>query len=938
MKKLYLLLFCLIWAFSGLLAQSPLAFKYQAVARDANGQMYANQMVSLQFLFHEDSENGIVRYAEALQTQTSDFGKFAHDLGTGGPISGLPHDFSGLDWANHQYFLRVKLIVGGNEELIGVSQLLSVPYALYALQSGQGGGDDDPDPTNEIQQLSLNGNTLQLNPNGGSVDLPVAPNYTAGPGIQITGAVISNTGDPDPSDDLTNTSNAGGDISGVYSNLQINAGAVGSAELEDGAVTGTKIAQQSAATGQVLKWDGASWVPANDNGDSYSAGPGIDISGSTISNTGDPDPDDDLTNTSNAGGDVSGVYSNLQINAGAVTGDKIAQAGASTGQVLQWNGTTWIPADVSGDGWGGQIVQIEPTLGGDGTPSNPLRLSGQGASTGQILKWDGSSWTPQDDGFGGNMNGDVDGPIGSNEVTALRGRPLGGMPPTGANAGFAYVYDGAAWQLDTLQGDIQGRLSGATVTALRGRPLGGMPPTGANAGYAYVYDGTTWQLDTLQGDIQGRLSGATVTALRGRPLGGMPPTGANAGYAYVYDGATWQLDTLQGDITGTFTSATVSRIQNLPVDFSSGIGDGMVLTCVDNGGGLQFECRTPNGGGFSLPYSNSVNLNTTMFSLNNNFNTSNESVVGLNVSHRGPFAIKGSTDRDYSLFNLGGQGSPSTQLSNKSFYYPAGIYGENTSTNNDFAGAGVLGRAIAGNDNNRGVGGWFQGNSVGSMSISYKNGFASVVGYADQSGYAGYFKLYDPSGNGQAALYAESTNPQIWAGSFYGSVKMTGNLQVGNNLIVNGGVSSNVKNFLIDHPLDPANKFLVHTSVESPDMKNIYDGVVQTGPDGLATVQLPSYFDALNMDFRYQLTVIGQFAQAIIYEKIENNRFVIRTDKPDVEVSWQVTGIRKDPWAEANRTVVEPEKSPGEKGLYVNPEIYDQPNTMRIQFKKTNHQ
>ncbi|MCB0528780.1 MAG: hypothetical protein KDC65_09920, partial [Saprospiraceae bacterium] len=84
--------------------------------------------------------------------------------------------------------------------------------------------------------------------------------------------------------------------------------------------------------------------------------------------------------------------------------------------------------------------------------------------------------------------------------------------------------------------------------------------------------------------------------------------------------------------------------------------------------------------------------------------------------------------------------------------------------------------------------------------------------------------------------------------------------------------------------------------------------------------------------------VIGQFAQAIIYEKIENNRFVIRTDKPDVEVSWQVTGIRKDPWAEANRTVVEPEKSPGEKGLYVNPEIYDQPNTMRIQFKKTNHQ
>ncbi|HLF65796.1 MAG TPA: hypothetical protein VI603_18690 [Saprospiraceae bacterium] len=125
-----------------------------------------------------------------------------------------------------------------------------------------------------------------------------------------------------------------------------------------------------------------------------------------------------------------------------------------------------------------------------------------------------------------------------------------------------------------------------------------------------------------------------------------------------------------------------------------------------------------------------------------------------------------------------------------------------------------------------------------------------------------------------------------------GNVFSDGNMEITGILTVNGG-----KMFKIDHPLDPDNKYLIHSCVESPDMMNIYNGNVTTDANGFAQVLLPDYFEALNEEFRYQLTCIGQFAQAIIAEKISDNKFTIQTDKPNVEVSWQVTGVRHDPAA-----------------------------------------
>src|SRR5215471_12638745 len=146
-----------------------------------------------------------------------------------------------------------------------------------------------------------------------------------------------------------------------------------------------------------------------------------------------------------------------------------------------------------------------------------------------------------------------------------------------------------------------------------------------------------------------------------------------------------------------------------------------------------------------------------------------------------------------------------------------------------------------------------------------------------------------------------------------------GNVLIGGRLVKGSG------SFKIDHPLDPENKYLSHSFVESPDMMNIYNGVITTDSNGDAVVQLPEYFGALNRDFRYQLTVIGTFAKSIVAEKIADNHFRIKTSLPNVEVSWQVTGIRQDAYANSNRITVEEDKPESERGSYLHPEAFDQP-------------
>ena len=160
-----------------------------------------------------------------------------------------------------------------------------------------------------------------------------------------------------------------------------------------------------------------------------------------------------------------------------------------------------------------------------------------------------------------------------------------------------------------------------------------------------------------------------------------------------------------------------------------------------------------------------------------------------------------------------------------------------------------------------------------------------------------------------------------YAGYFYGPVRVTG------YLTKSGG------GFQIDHPLDPENKYLNHSFVESPDMKNIYDGVAVLDANGTRWVELPEWFEALNKDFRYQLTPIGAPGPNLyIAQRITDNRFKIAGGSAGMEVSWQVTGIRQDPWAEANHIPVEEDKAAEEVGFYLSPEAYGQPEEKGIEW------
>ncbi len=161
---------------------------------------------------------------------------------------------------------------------------------------------------------------------------------------------------------------------------------------------------------------------------------------------------------------------------------------------------------------------------------------------------------------------------------------------------------------------------------------------------------------------------------------------------------------------------------------------------------------------------------------------------------------------------------------------------------------------------------------------------------------------------------------KLWA---EGGATFTGALSVTGALSKGGG------SFKIDHPLDPANKFLYHSFVESPDMMNIYNGTIVTGADGYATVELPDYFEALNRDFRYQLTVIDENAPDLTSARVAHkigvkgdHSFVIKTMPGNLEVSWQVTGIRHDAWADKNRIPNSVDKSEAEKGKYLHPEAF----------------
>ena len=183
-------------------------------------------------------------------------------------------------------------------------------------------------------------------------------------------------------------------------------------------------------------------------------------------------------------------------------------------------------------------------------------------------------------------------------------------------------------------------------------------------------------------------------------------------------------------------------------------------------------------------------------------------------------------------------------------------------------------------------------------------------GHAQISTNGSYVLQLDEDDNFEAEQFSIKRSASQGGGDVF-HVSETGEVTIAGNISKGGG------SFKIDHPLDPENKYLFHSFVESPDMLNVYNGNAILNEDGEAKIEMPDYFTALNRDFRYQLTPIGSFAELYVAKEIEENSFKIAGGRPGGKVSWQVTGIRRDPFAMANRIPNELLKEAHNRGKYL---------------------
>ncbi len=445
---------------------------------------------------------------------------------------------------------------------------------------------------------------------------------SAGPGINIGGTspnfTVNNTGDTDASDDITTASVANGDITGPFSNLQLKPDVVGSTELASaavttpkigaGAVSGDKISQMSASSGEVLKWNGTTWAPATDDIGSISiiGGVGIDViavgTNFTVANSGDVNPFDDILNTTIANGDVTGTYDNLQIKQfavtsfelgtnsvittkiqnGAVTGDKINQMSALNGQVLKWNGTTWAPAVDNvgnGDNWGAQVAITGPSLTGDGTAISPLKIAQQGAANGQVLQWNGTSWVP------GNNVGDNWGTQAAVTNPTIDGDGTNGDPlrlaQQNATSGQVLKWNGSNWSPgdDNNTGDDWGGQVAVTNPTIAGDGTPGDPlriaQQDATIGQVLKWDGIlweeaddTWGVQAIESSPEFEGNGVLATPLK------LAQQNATPGQVLKWNGVLWAPD---DDIAGGDDWGTQAALTNATLTGDGTIGNELGL-------------------------------------------------------------------------------------------------------------------------------------------------------------------------------------------------------------------------------------------------------------------------------------------------------------------------------------------------------------------------
>ena len=574
-------------------------------------------------------------------------------------------------------------------------------------------------------------------------------------------------------------------------------------------------------------------------------------------------------NVTSATGATVGVKGNSQSSSGTgVRGTNIATSGATTG-VSGYVDSAAGTAGSFNNAAGGMILSgqnngvVKFSVDGSGNITSQGTLSGIGI-TGTTSAATGVGLT----GNATNTTGANTGVMG--ETASIHGTGVGGYAntTTGQNVGvYGQTNSNNGWgvygEADSTSGQTFG-VEGNNQSAGQ-NSSGVLGYENSSTGMVFGVNGQTNSTTNYAAGVSG-YEGASTGLVYG-VVGGTSSSGDGARGVYGFDSAT------TGQVYGVAATIESTSQGAAAVNGAAGATTGQVYGVIGN------TASSSDGTAGVTGYA-SATSGQTIGVTGQSSSDSGTGVQGIAYSSSGnTIGVSGQSASTSGAGVIGNAGAASGVV--------FGVKGGTSST----SGTGVQGIATAVSGNTTGVAGW-----------SYSP--SGVAGFFDNS--AGGYILSGSVGTVNEFFVDGQGN-----GFFAGNLNVTGTLSKG------GG------SFKIDDPLDPENKYLSHSFVESPDMMNIYNGLVRLDARGEAWVELPQYFEALNRDFRYQLTSVGASQPRLyIASEVNGNRFKIAGGKANSKVSWQVTGIRQDAWANAHRIPTEEEKPLEKRGTYLHPDAF----------------